>query len=388
MSFEPKNFFVGLVDFFSILMPGAVATFLGKEWVLNQSLPFEPPTDSAEAVALLLFVSYVLGHFIFLLGAVVLDEFVYDPMRKWTYWGQVQRLAQGHGFSANWAQRIAASKLLFGRFPDEAVLCVSRHKARLLYRANATQALNAYQWSKARLSKENPEGLAAVQRFEADSKFFRSFVVVLVVLTLVWLVTLHWAWALVSFGFSLLAFVRYIEQRFKATQQAYWNIIALDAAESNAFAPTYPERSDGLTHAGGVVRRRKNASFEYLLVTAKKNRDEWLLPKGHIEPGEEPEQTAVREVLEETGCWARIVGHIDDALITNTEATARVRFFLMHLVAEERLNQGDAHHPSTRIEERGIKWLSLEEAESQATFAEVKAVFTKHKAREARVKTS
>jgi 8-oxo-dGTP pyrophosphatase MutT (NUDIX family) len=36
-------------------------------------------------------------------------------------------------------------------------------------------------------------------------------------------------------------------------------------------------------------------------------RGEWIMPKGHVEPGEQPEQTALREVREETGLEARIV---------------------------------------------------------------------------------
>jgi hypothetical protein len=43
--------------------------------------------------------------------------------------------------------------------------------------------MNGFQWSKIWLSEKHPEGLFAVQRFEADSKFFRSFVIVLPVLT-------------------------------------------------------------------------------------------------------------------------------------------------------------------------------------------------------------
>jgi len=31
MNFEPQKFFIGLVDFFSILMPGAMLTYLGKD---------------------------------------------------------------------------------------------------------------------------------------------------------------------------------------------------------------------------------------------------------------------------------------------------------------------------------------------------------------------
>jgi hypothetical protein len=34
MNFEPQKFFIGLIDFFSILLPGAVLTYLTKEWVI------------------------------------------------------------------------------------------------------------------------------------------------------------------------------------------------------------------------------------------------------------------------------------------------------------------------------------------------------------------
>lgn len=54
--------------------------------------------------------------------------------------------------------------------------------------------------------------------------------------------------------------------------------------------------------AGGVIFRRsgknKNA-IEILLIADSKNR--WTIPKGHIEEGETPRQTAEREIQEETG---------------------------------------------------------------------------------------
>lgn len=54
------------------------------------------------------------------------------------------------------------------------------------------------------------------------------------------------------------------------------------------------------TTAGGVVfRRNKKGEVEILL--AQDAKDRWTIPKGHIEPGETPRQTAQREITEETG---------------------------------------------------------------------------------------
>ncbi|MEM1216625.1 MAG: NUDIX hydrolase, partial [Bacteroidota bacterium] len=50
-----------------------------------------------------------------------------------------------------------------------------------------------------------------------------------------------------------------------------------------------------LPAAGGVVR---NFAGQWLVIF---RRDSWDLPKGKIDPGETPEQAAVREVREETG---------------------------------------------------------------------------------------
>ena len=55
------------------------------------------------------------------------------------------------------------------------------------------------------------------------------------------------------------------------------------------------------TTSGGVVFRRnpKTKQLEILLIQDAKNR--WTIPKGHVEEGEEPKETAEREIREETG---------------------------------------------------------------------------------------
>lgn len=56
--------------------------------------------------------------------------------------------------------------------------------------------------------------------------------------------------------------------------------------------------------AGGIVIHNNK-----LLMLRKKNGD-WVLPKGRIEPGETLEETAIREVKEETNATGEILDYI------------------------------------------------------------------------------
>jgi 8-oxo-dGTP pyrophosphatase MutT (NUDIX family) len=105
------------------------------------------------------------------------------------------------------------------------------------------------------------------------------------------------------------------------------------------------------SHAGGVVVRTINGELEYLLVEAKGNRDIWVLPKGHIEPGETPEAAAVREVEEEAGVRAAVVAPAGESEFDVRGKTVRTIFFLMQY-------QGD----TSRTEERAIAWRRYDDA--------------------------
>jgi len=61
--------------------------------------------------------------------------------------------------------------------------------------------------------------------------------------------------------------------------------------------------------AGGVVYRRRDDGTE-IVICGRDSDGVWGLPKGTPDPGESLEQTAMREVTEETGLQVRIVDKV------------------------------------------------------------------------------
>jgi 8-oxo-dGTP pyrophosphatase MutT (NUDIX family) len=118
------------------------------------------------------------------------------------------------------------------------------------------------------------------------------------------------------------------------------------------------------THAGGIVYRVSDGVVKFLLVGPKKDRPgEWVPPKGHIEKGESPDQTAIREVREETGITARIMCPLKTLEFEVNEKSVRAVFYLMELISE-----------AEPAEKRRRSWFSLGDAVSRATHADVKAL--------------
>lgn len=82
--------------------------------------------------------------------------------------------------------------------------------------------------------------------------------------------------------------------------------------------------------AGGVVFD----SLGRVLVVRYLGSGAWAFPKGHVEPGETLEQTAVREVQEETGIRASIVAPLRATHYTNDRGEARqIHWFRMQVEA-------------------------------------------------------
>jgi len=114
--------------------------------------------------------------------------------------------------------------------------------------------------------------------------------------------------------------------------------------------------------AGGVLVRRLNGEWVFAAIRpAGKKPGLWALPKGNLGPGEEPCETALREVKEETGANSRFVEKLGDVRYTYTWAGERifkiVSFFLLRYTS----GRLGVLPPATAHEVDEVRWLPLKE---------------------------
>ena len=93
--------------------------------------------------------------------------------------------------------------------------------------------------------------------------------------------------------------------------------------------------------AGGLTLRRNGASTEALLIGRGMPRV-WSLPKGHVEHRETHEMAGLREVREETGCWAEIIVKLSEIsywfYLNGTKHKKSVTFYLMRYLSGDTAN--------------------------------------------------
>ena len=116
--------------------------------------------------------------------------------------------------------------------------------------------------------------------------------------------------------------------------------------------------------AGGVlIKRIKGRPHLAAIRPQGKKHGVWALPKGNLDPGEAPAETALREVWEETGVRGTLVEKLGDVKYTYTRATG-VRVFKVvsfYLLTAGRGRLGEIEE-QMRIEVAEARWLPLEEA--------------------------
>jgi len=132
--------------------------------------------------------------------------------------------------------------------------------------------------------------------------------------------------------------------------------------------------------AGGVVVRKTPEGWEMAViepqkdsiatlpaVTRQKTSQKMLLalPKGLVDPGEKPEQTAAREVAEETGLAATPLtklGDIKYAYVRSWGDKQRVFKIVSFYLFCYQSGQIDEIAPEMRVEVKRAMWIALEDA--------------------------
>ncbi|GAB3683650.1 NUDIX hydrolase [Angustibacter aerolatus] len=124
------------------------------------------------------------------------------------------------------------------------------------------------------------------------------------------------------------------------------------------------------TSAGGVVVQHVGDGPQ-VAVIARRNRAgrvEWCLPKGHPEGTETLEQTAVREVAEETGITGRVLeplGSIDYWFsVPDKRIHKVVHHFLLEMVSGDLTIEDDPDHEAI-----DVAWVPVPQLRERLTFA-------------------
>jgi ADP-ribose pyrophosphatase YjhB (NUDIX family) len=131
--------------------------------------------------------------------------------------------------------------------------------------------------------------------------------------------------------------------------------------------PTIQEVVRETTSGGIVFRRNQEGKIEILLIQDAKNR--WTIPKGHVEPNEEPKQTAEREIREETGLQEMKVHNWLGKVNFRYRRTQTLVLMTMHIYLVQ--GQGDTNNLNPEDWLSDIKWFPANQAIDKIAYDDI-----------------
>lgn len=188
MTYKPADFFVGIVDAFGVLAPGAVLAFAAtplQNWVFGSGSLFpELPAGPQRWVAFLV-VSYVAGYLLWVVASAAFDG-LYDR-----YYSKARRLPKAQRSRLPWKRLWRAVHLQPAAFDDPlyaaALEVRAKHLAQLdLATKTKLEGESTYSWAQSVLTLNSASATADIERIQASSKFFRSFALTLLIVLLMW----------------------------------------------------------------------------------------------------------------------------------------------------------------------------------------------------------
>ena len=195
-----EKFNLGLLDLLSILLPGGFLLGLAwqfgglRDWLVLFKIP-----DGWASGAVFAATSYVLGHFIHMIASY-LDGLIFEKIKK-----------------SRWPDETLVKKII--AIKDSEIGEIDR------------RYFNAFKWSLAYLIQHQPLLYQAVEKHVAESKFFRSFAIVLLIAGIYAFSNGSWGEGCLSLFFMLLSLVRYVTQRQKSIESAYQFVIAVKGSK-------------------------------------------------------------------------------------------------------------------------------------------------------------
>ena len=109
------------------------------------------------------------------------------------------------------------------------------------------------------------------------------------------------------------------------------------------------------TSCGACVHRLHKGKPQVLLIRPYEHRDRWGIPKGHVDSGETFEQTALREVKEETGLDVVLGTKLQVVSTIFKDEDKDVHSYLATVVGDDTPNP---HDPDGEVYD--IKWFDID----------------------------